>query len=137
LGGGHLSAVDVEWREGFTNDEVNALHAATFGNDPVDDDWLAMTARHSAGWATARADGLLVGFVNVVWDGQAHAWLQDVIVAPTHQRRGIGSQLVAVAEHGAAQAGCEWLHVDFDREHTAFYVEACGFTSTPAGIKRL
>ena len=127
----------MEWRGAFSNDEVNALHAAAFGHEPFDDDWLAMTERHSAGWVTARAEGVLVGFVNVVTDGQVHAWLQDVVVAPAHQRQGVGAQLVAAAERGAAQAGCEWLHVDFAEEHTPFYIEACGFMPTPAGIKRL
>lgn len=116
---------------------MNGLHGAAFGHDPFDDDWLAITERHSAGWVTARREGVLVGFVNVVTDGQVHAWLQDVIVAPSFQRQRIGAQLIGVAEGGAARAGCEWMHVDFDEEHTAFYIDACGFTPTPAGIKFL
>ena len=31
-------------------------------------------------------------------------------------------------------AGCEWLHVDFEEELREFYVGACGFTPTPAGL---
>lgn len=116
---------------------MNTLHAAAFGHDPFDDDWLALVDRHSLGWVTARVGGELVGFTNVVTDGHVHAWLQDVIVAPSHQRQGVGSQLIVVAERGAALAGCEWMHVDFDEEHTAFYIDACGFTRTPAGIKFL
>lgn len=116
---------------------MNRLHAAAFGHEVFDDDWLALTDRHSVGWVTARREGALVGFANVVTDGLAHAWLQDVIVDPSHQRRGIGVQLLGIAERGAAQAGCEWLHVDFDEEHTRFYIDVCGFMPAPAGIKRL
>lgn len=103
----------------------------------ADDDWLALTDRHSLGWVTARIGETLVGFVNVVTDGLAHAWLQDVIVAPAVQRRGIGRELVRKAEEGAERAACEWLHVDFDDEHAAFYIDACGFTPASAGLKRL
>lgn len=129
--------VGIEWRGAFDNDEVNTLHAVAFGHDLVDDDWVAITSRYSAGWVTARARGVLVGFANVVTDGQGHAWLQDVIVGPVHQRTGIGVRLVAVAECGAAESGCEWLHVDFDEVHRSFYIEACGFQPTAAGVKRL
>jgi hypothetical protein len=39
---------------------------------------------------------------------------------------------------GAARAaGCEWLHVDFGEHLAAFYVGACGFRPTPAGLIRL
>jgi len=90
--------------------------------------------RHSLGWALARDDGALAGFVNVIWDGGVHAWIQDLMVAGEHQRRGVGTALVALAREAARQAGCEWLPVDFDEEHRAFYVEACGFTPAPAGL---
>jgi len=31
-------------------------------------------------------------------------------------------------------AGCEWLHVDFDAHLRDFYVGACGFRPTHAGL---
>ncbi|TDC74765.1 GNAT family N-acetyltransferase, partial [Streptomyces hainanensis] len=42
-------------------------------------------------------DGRLVGFVNVAWDGGAHAFLLDTVVASDHRRLGIAARLVAVA----------------------------------------
>lgn len=36
--------------------------------------------RHSLGWVCARFDGALVGFVNVAWDGAAHAFILDTVV---------------------------------------------------------
>src|SRR5581483_9980546 len=129
------------WRGAFTNGEVNALHAEAFGTRVYSDDewnWQALVERHSLGWVVARDDGgALVGFVNVVWDGLVHAWLQDTMVAAGAGRRGIGTQLVAVARDGARDAGCEYLHVDFDPHLAAFYLDACGFTPTSAGLLRL
>ncbi len=46
-------------------------------------------------------------------------------------------KLMALAADGARQAGCEWLHVDFDPEHRAFYLNACGFKTTEAGLIQL
>jgi GNAT superfamily N-acetyltransferase len=93
---------------------------------------------HGLGWVTARdGDGLLVGFVNVAWDGGDHAFLLDTKTRGSHQRRGIGTRLVAVATERARAAGCEWLHVDYGDELGSFYVEACGFRPTAAGLLHL
>ena len=48
--------------------------------------------------------------------------------------RGIGTELVGRARDGAKAAGCEYLHVDFDDDLSAFYYGACGFTPTSAGL---
>lgn len=100
--------------------------------------WWPRIRGHSLGWVSARDhDGLLVGFVNVAWDGGDHAFLIDTKTRGSHQRRGIGRELVRVAEVNAAAAGCEWLFVDFGPELAPFYVGACGFTRTEAGLIRL
>ncbi len=127
-------AITFHWRGAFDNAQVNALHAAAFSHTPIDDDWAGLVSRHSLGWVTARWEGALAGFVNVIWDGGCHAWIQDVMVAAGARHRGVGTGLVAAAREGARAAGCEWLHVDFDEEHRAFYVDACGFTPTAAGL---
>lgn len=126
------------WRGRFTNPEVNLLHAEAFNTRIFDEwDWRRLTERHSLGWVTARREDDLVGFVNVLWDGLVHAWIQDVMVSAgvRHQRVGVG--LVHAARDGAAAAGCEWLHVDFDDELSDFYLGACGFEPTGAGIMAL
>lgn len=129
--------ITYKWRGAFANAELNELHADAFEHRLLDDDWLTLLADHSLGWVTARSDGELVGFVNVVWDGQNHAWLQDVIVSSRSRHQGIGSQLIAVARRAAGEAGCEWLHVDFDDDLAPFYFEACGFSPTSAGLINL
>jgi GNAT superfamily N-acetyltransferase len=132
-----VSEIGFHWRGAFTNGEVNALHAEAFETGVFADeewDWVALTDRHSLGWVTARDGEALVGFVNVVWDGLVHAWLQDTMVAASARHRGVGMGVVRAAQQGAAAAGCEWLHVDFDDDLRPFYVEACGFAPTNAGL---
>jgi GNAT superfamily N-acetyltransferase len=129
--------IDFEWRGPFTNDEANALHAEAFETrvfDASEWDWVRLTAEHSLGWVTARDGHGLVGFVNVVWDGLVHAWLQDTMVATSARGDGVGTRLVAAATDGARAAGCEWLHVDFDDHLRAFYFDACRFRPTNAGL---
>jgi GNAT superfamily N-acetyltransferase len=132
-----VTAVRYEWRGAFTNAEVNALHAEAFETRvfTADEwDWVALTSQHSLGWVTARSDGELVGFVNVVWDGLVHAWLQDTMVAVSARGSGVGVEVVRAAREGAVAAGCEWLHVDFDGDLGPFYFDAGGFTPTNAGL---
>lgn len=130
-------AVMYQWRGAFTNDEVNALHAEAFGTRVYDEsqwNWIELVHRHSLGWVVARDGPGLAGFVNVLWDGLVHAWLQDVMVAAGARGRGIGTALVDRARRGASAAGCEYLHVDFGEHLSAFYYDACGFRPTRAGL---
>ena len=55
----------------------------------------------------ARLDGRFVGFVNVLWDGDTHAFLEDVIVAADARHQGVGVAIVHAARDGARAAGCE------------------------------
>lgn len=125
------------WRQPFNNTELNQLHAAAFNSRVHSDeewDWVSQVDRHSMGWVTARLDGKLVGFTNVITDGFVHAWLQDVVVDPAQQRSGIGAELIRHATDHAKAAGCEWLHVDFDEDVADFYLRRCGFQPTQAGL---
>ncbi|MGW6129750.1 GNAT family N-acetyltransferase [Cellulomonas sp. NPDC055163] len=129
--------VRLVWRGAFTNDEVEALHAEAFGHDPTGADWHGRLTRLSLGWVLARDDDGLVGFVNVAWDGGAHAFVLDTAVAARARRGGLGARLVGTAREHAAAAGCAWLHVDFEDTLGGFYLDACGFTPTAAGVLRL
>lgn len=126
-----------EWRGAFANAEVEALHAQGFDHGVRELDWKVQLDRHSLGWVSARHDRELVGFVNVAWDGQAHAFILDTVVAPSYQRSDVGTELVSVAVRGTRAAGCEWLHVDFEHFLRPFYLGSCGFTPTRAGLLRL
>lgn len=130
-------AITYAWRGDFTTGEANGLHAEAFETRVFDDaewEWERLVREHSLGWVVARDGTDLVGFVNVPWDGLAHAWLQDTMVAGSARRQGVGARLVAVARDGARAAGCERLHVDFDEHLRLFYIDTCGFTPTSAGL---
>jgi GNAT superfamily N-acetyltransferase len=126
----------LEWRGPLTDAELVELVSSYGGHAVVG--WWDSIRPQSFGWVTARdADGLLVGFVNVVSDGCDHAFLVDTKTRLERQRQGIGTRLVRLAEEEARAAGHEWLHVDFEPEVRAFYFEACGFEPTDAGLIRL
>lgn len=129
--------VSYEWRGDFADNEVNVLHAEGFDHDVFDGAWREQCERHSLGWVCAREGDRLVGFVNVAWDGDVHAFVLDTLVAGDHRRSGIGTALVAGAVEGARAAGCEWIHVDFDDHLRSFYFDSCGFVPTNAGLIQL
>ena len=126
-------SVTYEWRGDFGNDELNALHAEGFEHRPLEHDWRGQVERHSLGWVCARDADRLVGFVNVPWDGDTHAFVMDTLVAVNHRRHGVGKRLIEVCVEQSRASGCDWLHVDFDDHLRSFYFDACGFVPTNAG----
>ncbi|WPF80763.1 GNAT family N-acetyltransferase [Sanguibacter sp. 4.1] len=125
------------WRGAFTDPELSSLHAEGFGHQLEQTGWNHQLDSNSLGWVTARDDRGLVGFVAIAWDGRAHAFVEDTLVAVRSRRQGVGVHLIEVARDHAARAGCEWLHVDFEEHLKSFYLDACGFVPTDAGLMRL
>jgi hypothetical protein len=80
-----------------------------------------------------------IGFVNVAWDSGVHAFLLDTRVREDRRHLGIGTRLVAeaVAASRNAAPSLEWPHVDFDDHLQPFYMDACGFVPTKAGLVRM
>lgn len=126
--------IAYEWRGEVENAALNALHAEGFGGPVGGLDWNSRLRRHSLGWVCARERGKLIGFVNVAWDGGAHAFVLDTVVARGDRSRGVGAGLVEAAVRGAGAAGCAWLHVDFEDHLRTFYFDRCGFGPTAAGL---
>ena len=137
---GSDGTITYAWRGSFSNPEIHALHAAAFETRLFDEsewDWVEQTERHSLGWVVARDGDRFVGFVNVLWDGFVHAFIEDVMVDADVRHRGIGVALVHAARDGARSAGCEFLHVGFDEHLREFYLGACGFEPTGGGLMEL
>jgi GNAT superfamily N-acetyltransferase len=129
-------SIEYRWRGPVSDAEMMTLITAHGGHAVPG--WWDQIRPCSLGWVTAHLPGGgLVGFVNVAWDGGDHAFLLDTKVASEHQRQGIATALVGHAVRHAETAGCEWLHVDFGPHLAAFYLDACGFQSTPAGVIHL
>jgi hypothetical protein len=129
------SEFQIAWRGTLGGAEIRDLIEDAWVHPAHDPSLVNRLESHSLGWVTARdGDTTLVGFVNVAWDGGAHAFLLDTTVATRYQHHGLGRQLVQVAIDGSRRARCRWLHVDFEPELRAFYFGACGFTPTVAGL---
>ena len=129
--------VTYEWRGDFENTEIHALHAEAFNTRLYDEsewNWVDLCAQHSLGWVVAREGDRFIGFVNVVWDGFVHAYLEDMMVAADARHCGIGVGLVHVARDAARMSGCEFLHVSFEEAHRPFYIDACGFAPFGGGL---
>lgn len=126
--------ITYEWRGAVGDFELDALHADAFDHALRTEAWNEQLRSRSLGWVTAREGQELVGFVNVAWDGRSHAFLIDTMVATDRRRVGVGTRLVDSAVAQARVAGCEWLHVDYEERHRSFYVDACGFRPSGAGL---
>ncbi len=68
------------WRADVDDDDLLDL-VASHGGDPEPAGGPASRA-HSLGWVTAHDGDVLVGFVNVAWDGGDHAFLLDTKTRP-------------------------------------------------------
>ena len=71
----------------------------------------------------AVADGAVVGTIMAGYDGH-RGWIYSVAVAPSHRREGIGSRLVAQAEHALTAKGCVKINLQIlegNERVTAFY----------------
>ena len=117
-----------------SNQALNALFEASWPDHCWRD--FEPILGHSLATICAYQDERLVGFVNLAWDGDRHAFLLDTTVHPDLRRRGIGTELVHRATAVARQRGVEWLHVDFEQHLEAFY-HRCGFRHTAAGLINL
>ncbi|MFF2011728.1 GNAT family N-acetyltransferase [Streptomyces sp. NPDC058195] len=121
-------------RPRLTDAELNELFAASWPDHrPA---LFAPVLARSLAWVGARRGSRLVGFVNVVGDGGAHAFILDTTVHPDERRAGLGVRLVRAAADEARARGADWLHVDYEPHLAPFYGQ-CGFRPTAAGLMRL
>jgi GNAT superfamily N-acetyltransferase len=128
--------VSYEWRGDISDAELVALTDSYGGASAVG--WWDRIRPFSLGWVVARLPNHeSAGFVNVAWDGCDHAFLIDTKVRADLRHNGIGTELVRIATRNAKQAGCEWLHVDYEERLAPFYEGSCGFRLTRASLIHL
>lgn len=102
-----------EWRSAVDDDSLRALHDEGYDHPILSPEWRAALGRTSLGWVCAFDDeDQLVGFVNVAWDGNTNAYVLDTLMTDDARRRGVGTELVAMAMAETRAAGAGWLHVD-------------------------
>jgi ribosomal protein S18 acetylase RimI-like enzyme len=87
-------------------------------------------------WAGLRdSKGELIAFGYVAGMGLQHGYMEDIIVHPQFQNKGIGQALVKKLLKEAERIGLEIVTLTFDSKHTSFY-EASGFTPCSGGLWR-
>jgi len=84
-------------------------------------------------WAGAFVGDQLIAYGDVVSDGVADAYIRDLVVHPSHQRRGIGSHLLSLLIEAVRGAGIRMVNTVFEPELTAFYRRA-GFHIVSGGL---
>jgi GNAT superfamily N-acetyltransferase len=118
----------------LTDDELNNLFRASWPDYEAHS--FSNQLRVSLAWVAAQDGDRLIGFVNLAWDGYAHAFLLDTTVHPQWRRQGIGGKLVRTAIDVAHSRNLEWVHVDYEPSLDSFYA-SCGFSPSAAGVLRL
>ena len=117
--------------------EIRALMKSIpgFWNDSWHPDVLerALEAREAHAF-TERHEGRLRGFV-CAHDVAFRAYLTALAVAPSEQRRGIGTALLRHLETHLAEIGCSILIADVWHEAEAFY-RAHGWSPPPVVLLR-
>lgn len=126
--------VEIIVDPGPSEPHFSALWLAAWGEEWTGD--LARVLERSLAHLGAYDGDALVGYINIAWDGGAHAFLLDPMVHPDYRHRGIGSTLVRHATDLARQRGARWLHVDYEPHLDGFY-KSCGFRPTTAGLMAL
>ncbi|WP_342551391.1 GNAT family N-acetyltransferase [Paenibacillus sp. FSL R7-0652] len=123
-----LIHINLEIRD----EEVPSLREA-IGWERRDDDYPTLFQRCNF-WAGARdPEGVLIAFGYIAGTGLEHGYMEDIIVHPKYQRRGIGQQLVNELLNESTVRGLRIVTLTYSRVHKAFY-EKCGFAPTHAGI---
>lgn len=114
-----------------TATEIEDLRAAV-GWERLENKYDKILANSYAHF-TVRDDDRLLAFVNVISDGIGDAFLVDLMVQPSVQRRGIGRALVEAAVAALTADGIKCIQVTFDPELESFYQD-CGFHIFRGGI---
>ena len=129
----HLDKISFSTSHAATHDELNELFGASWPQHESRD--FGPILSRSLAHVCAFHGTQMIGFVNLAWDGGAHAFLLDTTVRPGSRRRGIGRRLVLLAVEAARLGGVEWVHVDYEAHLEPFY-RSCGFGTTAAGLLR-
>lgn len=124
-----MEEISVKEYTGYREQEVLALYNSV--------GWSAYTGRpdvlrkafaQSLCAFGAYAQGRLVGLIRVVGDGQTIVFIQDILVEPPFQRRGIGRRLIAEVFKRYRHVRQIHLMTD-DLPQTVGFYKAVGFSA--------
>ena len=80
-----------------------------------------------------RHKGQLIGYLNTISDGVSDALLNNLIVRPGYQRKGIGRALLKAAVEELSRDGVKYFNIVFEEDLVPFY-KKCGFHMMRSGI---
>lgn len=90
--------------------------------------------KHCLFWAGLRDNNeKLIAFGYMVGPGIEHGYLEDIIVHPSYQGKGIGRLLVNKLLQEAQEREVSIVTVTFEESNQNFY-RNCGFTPCPGGV---
>ena len=113
-----------------TQDELVSLYSSVGWSIYADDPHrLAGAIASSLAVVTARRSGELVGLARLVGDGLTIVYVQDTLINPADQRRGIGQELLRRLLEPYADVRQKVLITDDEDAQRAFY-ESMGFVDT-------
>ncbi len=92
---------------------VQSLSAAATWPTPNDRPAEALTAWRNS-WPTlvATADGVVIGFLRALTDGEVSTYVAEILVAENHRGSGIGSTLLGVCQALAPRARIDLLSTE-------------------------
>ena len=112
--------------------EIEALREQV-GWDRCPGTYAEILRRHYAYYTVRNHSGQLVGYLSVLSDGIADAFLLDLMVHPAYQHGGIGRLLVQTAVSDLRRAGIRCVQVTFGDHLESFYKQ-CWFHIFSGGI---
>lgn len=125
-----MTTIKVVTAEDLPLNEVLELYRAVewlaYTKDP---DSLGRALEGSSTLVAAHESQTLVGLVRVISDGASICYLQDILVRPSHQGRGIGRALAERALEQYPHVRQKVLITDNEPKQKAFY-ESLGYSQT-------
>lgn len=116
----------------ITNHEVPELRELV-GWGRRDNDYPTLFKRCNF-WAGVRDEiNKLIAFGYICGVGLEHGYMEDIIVDPEYQRKGIGGELVKELLRESERFGLGIVTVTYEEENTKFY-KTCGFTPGSGGV---
>lgn len=121
--------MEIRLYQSYDSDEILALYTAVgWTNYTQRPQVLAQAYAHSLLTLGAYEDGGLVGILRAVGDGASIVFVQDLLVLPAYQRRGIGTALVNALFARYSDVYQIELLTDNTEKTLAFY-QSLGFTA--------
>ena len=112
-------------------DELRGLYGSLGWTAYIDDMKSAVSGLcGSLAVYTAWADGKLIGMLRIIGDGHTVAYVQDLLVEPGFQNRGIGTELMRMFLNQYGHVRQKVLLTDVETPAAIRFYERLGFVAT-------